>query len=43
MINDTGKLTNPKTYYGNGVIYVGNGKGLPISHVGDANISISHE
>lgn len=36
MTNDEGKLSYLKPYKGSGVIYVGNGDRLPISHIGNA-------
>ena len=33
MVNDVGKISNPKLYKRNDGIYVGNGKKLDISHI----------
>ena len=39
MTNDAGKLSSIEQYNGNNMIYVGDGNGLPISHIGDACVT----
>lgn len=38
MINDAVNLSYIRPYYGNDVIYVGDGNTLPITHTRDVNI-----
>ena len=39
MTNDAGKLISLEPYNGNDLIYVGDGNGLCISHIGDTCFS----